>query len=105
MSLCACNVTDALVDRPLLIVVTEIWEVPSGLSSKQIAGLTAVAHKPSGAVPLEVISMKSGSSNHVPPLPFGALVSTLPYAFSVLPDVSTNPPLPDCDPPRAEIEP
>jgi hypothetical protein len=57
-------------------------------------------------VPPEEIVTFNGSKSQSPPFPLGADASTLPKAWRLfLEDVSTKPPFPLNDPPRAEISP
>src|SRR5260221_8346448 len=109
MSTCACKSTDPLVRNPASIAPAETSEMvpvrlPGSTNKIEQAPSPGVGQ---GSMVLVVATMlmTSGSSNHLPPAPFAALVSTLPDACSALPEVSTKPPLPDRLPPRAEIVP
>ena len=88
--------------------VAVIWLVSPG----NVAGLdnwfalVRLMSSPSALSPLKSATvptvMLAGSSNNVPCLPRRALMSAVPSKYSTcLPDVSPEPPLPPCSPPRA----
>ncbi len=75
-------------------------------SSVKACVLSEPAVKPKVFVSLLLSVIFNGSSNKLPPTPFAALKSTLPKKLSKrLPEISTNPPLPEIAPPFAETLP
>ena len=64
-----------------------------------------ITQLPGKLAPL-IISISAGSNNQSPTRPFGAKVLTkIPFTSKRYPDVSINPPLPPCAPPRAINDP